>query len=191
MGQLELQNRLPRFNSGRGLQDLAKAAKSKSTISQQTHGLMARKEKPQAPLAASSGGQSSARAELTLTPKPVTIVPTPYPADPAAPLVISGYVRIDVRSAEFGELNAKLDELIRLVGQSNQIAGETRDQLFAEIQAGRTILAAPKPDRNLIEALLVHSLTWIVAAAGSGIIGECANEALHLLLRMLETPISL
>ena len=127
----------------------------------------------------------------TLKVERVTIVPTPYPNDPAAPLVVSGYVRIDVRSAEFGELNAKLDEVIRLLNQSNVIVGETRDQLVAEIQAGQRILTAPKPDRNWIKVLLIHPLTYVVLAASGGIIGDHANQALHLLLRMLDTPIPL
>jgi hypothetical protein len=143
--------------------------------------------------AAALSGEGELAAEATIRPGRVTIVPTPYPSDPAAPLVVSGYVFIDMRSAEFGELNAKLDQLIRLLNQnqSNLIAGETRDQLIAEIQAGQRILTAPKPDRNLIEALLMHPLTWIAGAAGAGIIGDHANEALNLLLRMLETNIPL
>jgi len=88
--------------------------------------------------------------EKTTAPEPLTIVPTLYPEDPTAALIVRDYVLIDARSPEFGELNAKLDVIIDLLHQSNQISGEVRDQLIAHIQAGRTILAAPKPDRNLI-----------------------------------------
>jgi hypothetical protein len=141
--------------------------------------------------AAALSGEGGLAAEATIRPGRVTIVPTPYPADPTAPLVVSGYVRIDVQSAEFAELSAKLDDVIHLLGRSNQFAGETRDQLVAEIQAGRRLLNAPKPDRTLIETLLISPLTYIAAAASVGIIGEYANEAVRLLLRMLETNIPL
>ena len=141
--------------------------------------------------AAALFGEGELAADATIRPGRVTIVPTPYPADPTAPLVVSGYVRIDVQSAEFAELSATLDKVIHLLGQSNQIAGETRDQLVAEIQAGRRLLTAPKPDRTLIETLLINPLTYIAAAASGGIIGGYANDALHLLLRMLDTNIPL
>jgi len=68
-------------------------------------------EPPLQPLAGSSRGQVSARGVLTLTPEPVTIVPTPYPADPIAPLVVHGFVNIDPQSAAFLEFSAKIDEL--------------------------------------------------------------------------------
>jgi hypothetical protein len=140
---------------------------------------------PPHPLRASSGAQLSARAQLTLTPEPVTVVPTPYPKDPAAPLVVHGSIRIDIRSAEFVEFDAKIDRLIELLTQSNEIAGDTRDQLLAEIKAGRSILLAPSADGNLVKVLLEQPLLWIATAAGSGIIGELAYDAVQLLYHML------
>ena len=53
------------------------------------------------------------------------------------------------------------------------------------------MLWAPKPDRNLIQTLLVHPLAWMSLAALGGIIGDHADQALNLLLRMLDTPIPL
>jgi hypothetical protein len=47
----------------------------------------------------------SGRAELTLTPKPVTVDPTPYPSDPSAELSIQAYLRVDVTSRAFKEFN--------------------------------------------------------------------------------------
>jgi hypothetical protein len=95
-------------------------------------------------------------------------------------------VQVDKRSPEFAELSSKLDEVIRLLGQSNQIVGETRDQLIAEIGAGRLVLASPRPDRSLVQTRLVHPLTWIIAAAGAGIVGTCASDALHLLIQLVD-----
>jgi hypothetical protein len=140
---------------------------------------------PPLPLSAAAAAKVSARAELTLTPEPVTIVPTPYPDDPGAPLVVSDYVRIDVRSAEFSELNAKLDRIVGLLDRSNQFSSDTQKQLATEIQAGRTLLTAPKPDRTLIQLLLTHPLHFIATAAAGAIIGQYAIEALQLLQQIL------
>jgi hypothetical protein len=114
-------------------------------------------------------------------PEPLTVAPTPYPADPSAPLVVLEYLRVDRRSVEYAELNAKLDAILTQLRGHNEIAGEVRNQLIAEIQAGRLILASPRPDPNLIKTLLVGPLKYLALAAASGVIGECANEALHFL----------
>lgn len=144
-----------------------------------------------ADVVASSGARLSGHGELTVTPEPVTTVPTPYPLDPAAPLIVSNYVQIDVRSAEFGELNAKLDRIIGLLDRSNQFPGDTQKQLAAEIQAGQTLLTAPRPDRNLIDLLLTHPLHFIATAAAGAVIGNYAIEALQLLQKILEAKIPL
>jgi hypothetical protein len=139
------------------------------------------------PMSTSSRARSSARAELTRTPKPVTIVPTPYPDDPAAPLVLSNYIRIDLRSAEFREFNAKLDLIIGHLDRSNLFSGDTQQQLTIELQMGRMELTAPRPDRNLIHLLLTHGLKFIAVAAAGAIIGQYATEALQLLEKII-TP---
>jgi hypothetical protein len=137
------------------------------------------------PMSASSGDRFAARAELTRTPEPVTIVPTPYPGDPTAPLVVHGFVQIDTRSAAFVEFSAKIDDLVVQLTKSNEIAGETRDQLLAEFKAGMSILTAPKPDPNLIEVLLKKPLIWITCAAGTGVISALASDAVQLLHHLL------
>jgi hypothetical protein len=38
-----------------------------------------------------------------------------------------------------------------LIGKSNEIAGEVRDKVVAEMNAGMTILKSPKPDPRVIE----------------------------------------
>ena len=120
----------------------------------------------------------------------LTIITTPYPSDPAASLVVSGYVRIDTRSAEYREFNSKIDRIIGLLADSNEIAGDTREQLLAEIKAGMSILSAPNADPNLIKVLLEQPLLWIAGAAGTGIIGGLAYDAVQLLTHMISaTPI--
>ncbi len=141
--------------------------------------------------AAALSGEGGLAAEATIRPGPVTLVPTQYPDDPAARLVVHNHVYVDVRSVAFRESEAKLDELIHVLRQSNEIAGETRDQLIAEIKAGRELLTAPKPDRNLLDVLLVRPLMYLAEKANSAIAGALADEALHLLLRMFDTHIPL
>ena len=118
-------------------------------------------------------------------PNNFSIAPTQYPSDPTVPLVISGHVRIDVRSAEFLEFSAKIDLIIGLLAESNEIAGDTRDQLLAEIKAGMSILTAPYADQNLINVLLKEPLVWLAGAASTGIIGGLAYDAVQLLIHMI------
>jgi hypothetical protein len=100
----------------------------------------------------SSGAASASSAfgstDLTLTPKPIEIVPTPYPNDPEAPLVVYGALTINVRSPAFRDFSASLDAVLHELPRSNEIAGEARDQVVAELEAGRRLLTAPKPDRS-------------------------------------------
>lgn len=144
-----------------------------------------------APSSTTTTAMFSERAELTLTPTPVTIVPTPYPREPDAPLVVNGSLQIDARSPELRQLNAKLNHIIRLLSRSNAIAGDTRDQLVAEIRAGKALLAAPKPNVDLIKVLLVHPLTFLAKVAATAVVGACALEALHLIQGIFQVPIPL
>jgi carbamate kinase len=106
------------------------------------------------------------------------ITPTPYPDDPASAFIVHGYLQVDRRSEEFRALNTKLDTVLEELRKSNEISGVLREQLVSEIEAGRRILESPRPDRGLVKVLLVHSLRWIIAAAGGGIVGTHADEAL-------------
>ena len=74
-----------------------------------------------------------------------------------------------------------LDELRR----SNEISGEVRDQLLSEMRAGREILNGPKPQRGLIDSLLVKPLKYLIENAGSTIIGKLAGAALDWLLKVM------
>jgi hypothetical protein len=137
------------------------------------------------PLAASTTAIGSGAA--VPPPAPITIVSTPYPREPGAPLVVNGSPLID--GQQLRELNAKLDQIIGLLAGSNQFAIETRNQLTAEIQAGKVLLSAPKPNTDLLKALLVHPLMWLASAAAGAMVGEYATEALHLIEAVFQTPI--
>jgi hypothetical protein len=58
-----------------------------------------------------------------------------------------------------------------------------RDQLSAEINAGTTLLKAPKVNRNWIDLLLVKPLKYIAEKGGSAVIGRLATAALEWLLK--------
>jgi hypothetical protein len=141
------------------------------------------------PIGAAATAMASGRAELNLTPAPLTIVPTPYPREPGAPLVVHGAPDVDPRSPALRDLNAKLDQIAELLAGSNLFAIETRNQLIAEIQAGKSLASAPKPNTELIKALLINPLVFIACAAASAVIGELALQALHLIEGLFQVPI--
>jgi hypothetical protein len=122
------------------------------------------------------------QAELVgrVTGPPIPIVPTLYPREPGGAVTVQNHVTINVRSDEFRELNGKLDELLTLLRRSNEISGEVRDQLAAEIAAGKALLTAPKIDPSLIELLLKRPLTFIVEKASGAVIAATAIAALGL-----------
>jgi hypothetical protein len=61
--------------------------------------------------------------------------------------------------------------------KSNEMAGEVRDQLIAELTAGRALISAPKSARKLIDLLLIGPLQYIADKAGSAAIGALATAA--------------
>lgn len=115
--------------------------------------------------------------------EPLTIFPTIYPQDPTSggPVIVQNYITINLSSVDFRQFDAKLDELIEALHHSNEIAGEARGQIIAEMKAGRALLEAPKPDRNLIELFLKRPLLFLAKAAANSVIGKIASEALVLL----------
>jgi len=122
---------------------------------------------------------------MSATRATVPIVPTLYPGDASGTVAVQDHISINVQSTEFQEFSAKMDELISELKKSNMIAGEVRDQLIAELTAGRTLLSAPKPDRKMIDLLLVKPLMYIADKAASAAIGALAALAVGKLLGML------
>jgi hypothetical protein len=120
------------------------------------------------------------------SPPPILIVPTVYPENAAGTVIVQNCITIDTQSTEFRELNAKLDELLDEWRKSNEISTEVRDQLRAEIAAGRELLTAPKTNRNMIDVLLLNPLKYIAKTFASAFIGELAKGALKLILELIQ-----
>ena len=102
-------------------------------------------------------------------------------SDPANRIVVYNHITVNLDSDAFREFDAKMGELIGLMRQSNEIAGETRDKLIAEITAGIAILKSPKPDPKMVELLLKRPLVFIAEKAGGAVISVVAVAALALL----------
>jgi hypothetical protein len=77
----------------------------------------------------------------------------------------------------------KLDQTLDALHRSNEIAGEVRDQLSAEIEAGKIILKSPKPDRRMIDLLLIQPLKYIIDKGAGAIIADLARAALEAVLK--------
>lgn len=118
-------------------------------------------------------------------PSPVPITPTIYPDSPQGAIIVQNFITIDVRGVDYRNFEKHIGALVDELRKSNEIAGEVRDKLLADMTAGRAILSGPKPDRNLVQLLLVLPLKWIALVAVGGIIGDHASQALDALLKLL------
>jgi hypothetical protein len=150
----------------------------------------------QAALATGSNDPPPSGTSISLTftinpEEPVPVVPTPYPTDPTGPLVVPDYLQVDTTSKEFREFDKRLDKIVALLAKSNAIAGDTRQQLIAEIKAGREILASPRPNRALVALLLERPLKFIAEAVAAGIIADQTIQALHYLQHLFEAGVPL
>jgi hypothetical protein len=155
---------------------------------QSTRGVI---EPPPAAIAAPQGAQShlggsgGVRADTIHIRAPVPITPTVYPDSPQGTIIVQNFVTINGGSVEFRNFNSTMNGLVNRLSVSNEISGDVRDQLLAEIAAGREILKAPKANRDLIKLLLIEPLTFLAKTVASSVIGTLAGEALEWLLRML------
>jgi hypothetical protein len=109
------------------------------------------------------------------------IVESIYPEEPSGALVAPNHIAIDQRRAEFTEFNTKADDLLTLLRESNEFSGEVRDQLIAEILAGRALLGAPKADPILLERFLANPLKYIAKKSTETSIGALTVAMLMLL----------
>jgi hypothetical protein len=107
-----------------------------------------------------------------------------YPKEPTGALVSPHHITINQAQAEFGEFNAKVDDLLALLRESNQFSDEVRDQLIAEILAGRALLGAPKADPILVERFLTNPLKYIAKKSSQTPIGPLTVAMLVLLGRL-------
>jgi hypothetical protein len=124
------------------------------------------------------------RAELSVTPEPVTVVPTPFPADPSAPLFVAVHLKVDINSAEFRELNETLNKLVKVLDRSNAITPETGQQSIAEIKGGQEVLKSPKPNPGLVKVLLVAPLKYFATKLIDNTIQHLATKALEFITRL-------
>lgn len=124
--------------------------------------------------------------ETSVTRATIPIVPTLYPGEPATgAIIVQNFITINTGSVEFRDFNEKFGELIEELHRSNELAGEVREKLIAEMAAGRTILQSPKPDPKLIDLLLKRPLSYIAGKAGGAAIGTLASAALMALLKLI------
>lgn len=115
------------------------------------------------------------------------ISPTFYTEGPQGTVIVQNHVTINIqgKGVEFREFDKDMKALIGELRRSNEISGEVRDQLLSELRAGSEIITGPKPQRGLIDLLLVRPLKWLVDKSGSAIIAKLAGDALEWLLKML------
>jgi hypothetical protein len=129
-------------------------------------------------------GAQVANAEV-LHPETVSIAPTIYPQEPGGTITVQNYITINIYSNEFRAFEDTMGQLLAEMRKSNEIAGEVRDKLNAEINAGMNILKSPKPDRQVIEVWLLRPLKYIIEKAVGALIGKLAGTALEMLIRMI------
>ena len=75
---------------------------------------------------------------------------------------------INFQTEEFGRFNKNIEALLAELRQSNEISGELRDQLVSELRAGREIISGPKPQRDLLDLLLVKPSKMAGGEVGDG-----------------------
>jgi hypothetical protein len=121
--------------------------------------------------------QPVARPAVEKTPNVESI----YPKEPSGALVAPNRITIDQGQVEFGEFNTKVDDLLTLLRESNEFSGEVRDQLIAEILAGKALLGAPKADPILLEQFLANPLKYIAKKSSQTPIGTLTVAMLMLL----------
>jgi hypothetical protein len=111
--------------------------------------------------------------------------PTAYPGSPHGTVIVNNHVTINIRTDEFRRFNTDIELLIRELRYSNEISGEVRDQVLSELKAGREIITGSKPQRDLVDLLLVKPLKWLAEKSGSAIVSKLAGDALEWLIKML------
>lgn len=95
-------------------------------------------------------------------------------------------VTLGHNSQEQKEALAKLDDLIAEVRATNDFSGdpEEKEQLIAELSAGRRLLEAAKVRVSAARAALQPSLKWILEKAGGAVIGKIAGDLWQYLVHL-------
>jgi hypothetical protein len=87
-------------------------------------------------------------------------------------------VSLDHNSPEQKQALEKLDELVAAVKETNDFPGnpEEREQVIAELSAGRRLLEATKVRVSAVQAALQPALKWMLEKAGGAVIGKLAGD---------------
>jgi hypothetical protein len=126
-------------------------------------------------------GTGGLNADAQIIPAPVPVTPTVYPDQPDGTVIVQNHITINIQSVEFRDFNANVGKILDALPSLNTLSPEVRDQLRAEISAGKALLTAPKPHPTLIELLLKRPLLYIAEKAGGALISKVAVAALELL----------
>jgi hypothetical protein len=133
----------------------------------------------------------TASVEVSTTPPevraPIQVAPTVYPESPHGTIIVQNHnhITINIPTDEFRHFNTNFDLLIRELRYSNEISGELRDQLLSELKAGREIITGPKPQRALVDLLLLRPLKWLAEKSGSAVVSKLAADVLTWLLKII------
>jgi hypothetical protein len=103
-------------------------------------------------------------------------------AIPASDRIVS----IGHNSPEQTQALEKIDELVEAVRQANDLplAPEEKEELVAELSAGRKLLEATKIRVTAVRATLEPALRWILEKAGGAVIGKMAADLWEYLVHL-------
>jgi hypothetical protein len=95
-------------------------------------------------------------------------------------------VSLGHNSPEQKQALEKIDELVEAVKQANDLPGtpEEKEQLVAELSAGRKLLEATKVRVAAVHATLQPALRWILEKAGGAMIGKMAGDLWEYLVHL-------
>ena len=125
--------------------------------------------------------QNSPVPDTASTSTTIQIIPTLYPDHPDGNIIVPNHIEIDTTNEDFSAFLKSMTDLTAQLERSNEIAGETREKLLAELSAGLTILKSPKPDPNIVDLFLKRPLGFVIEKFASAAVDNVAISALALL----------
>jgi hypothetical protein len=200
MGRPKSQPELPHFPTGESFDEVAKKITQVAVTLRENIAAKPSTRPPSSPETTSKQYQEAGdhpqevedheeqaedrQEELQPVMPPASIVEIIYPEEPSGTLLAPNHITVDQGRADFSEFNTKVDDMLTLLKESNEFSGEVRDQLSAEILAGRTLLMAPKADPILLERFLSNPLKYIAKKSSEAPIGALAVAMLMLLNKL-------